>query len=58
MIEHSSEEDMVMYRNSDNQSLDVVFNLLADKRRRYVLACLIDQTEAIELADLAADVAA
>ncbi|MFC6765973.1 DUF7344 domain-containing protein [Natrinema soli] len=41
----------------DDQSLDVVFDLLADQRRRYVLACLIDHTEAIGLADLAADVA-
>lgn len=57
VIGHSPEDDMVGYSDSDDQSLDVVFDLLADQRRRYVLACLIDQTEAIGLADLAEDVA-
>ncbi|WP_425494272.1 DUF7344 domain-containing protein [Natronoglomus mannanivorans] len=49
---------MVGHSDSDSRSLDVVFDLLADQRRRYVLACLTDRTEAIGLADLAADVAA
>ncbi|ELZ05876.1 DUF7344 domain-containing protein [Natrialba asiatica] len=57
MIGHSPEGDVVRYSDSDNQSLEVVFGLLANQRRRYVLMCLIDHSEAIALADLAEDVA-
>lgn len=42
---------------SVDQSLDVAFELLADRRRRYVLACLKDHSGPIAVPDLARNVA-
>ena len=43
--------------DSNNLSLDVVCDLLANQRRQYVLACLIDHAQAIALTDLAENIA-
>lgn len=57
MVGHSPKAGAVGYTDSDGQSVDIVFDLLADQRRRYVLACLVDNTQSMALADLAEDVA-
>lgn len=54
---HSSNADEGGYDDSDEPSLDRVFALLADQRRRIILACLRDHAQAIALADLAEEVA-
>lgn len=41
----------------DDRSLDVIFEVLSDQRRRHVLTCLLDHGQAIALSELAADVA-
>ncbi|QLG60740.1 DUF7344 domain-containing protein [Halorarum salinum] len=43
---------------SDERSADVVLDLLADQRRRDVLACLEGSTQSIPLTELAEDIAA
>lgn len=43
--------------DSDDLSLDVVYDLLANQRRRNVLRCLKDHTQAIAMVDLAEGVA-
>lgn len=57
MTGHSSKLDVAGYNDADDQSLDVVCNLLANQRRQYVLECLMDRTQATTLAELAEDVA-
>lgn len=57
MVRHSPKADVARRGDSDGQSLDVVCDLLANQRRQYVLACLIDHTKAIALTELAEDVA-
>lgn len=57
MVGYSSKTGSVGQTDSDGQSVDVVFDLLADQRRRYVLACLLDNTQSMALTDLAEDVA-
>ena len=57
MAGYSPESGVAERGDSDEQSLDVVCELLANQRRQYVLACLIDHTQAIALTDLAEDVA-
>lgn len=47
----------VKHSDTDDPSLDVVFDLLANQRRRYALACLETYSGAVALADLAEDVA-
>ncbi|WP_247000869.1 DUF7344 domain-containing protein [Halosolutus gelatinilyticus] len=48
---------MAEHIGPDEQSLDAVCDLLANQRRQYVLACLIDHTQAIALTNLAENVA-
>lgn len=57
MVGHSPKVDVTGRSDSSDQSLDAVFDLLTNQRRRNVLACLADHTQAIALADLAEDVA-
>lgn len=57
MIGLSPKAGVAEHGNSDDRSLDVVFDLLADQRRRYTLACLEDHSRTIALADLAEEVA-
>lgn len=54
---HSPNADMARRGDSDDQLLNIVCDLLADQRRQYVLECLIDQTKAIALTELAEDIA-
>ena len=58
MTGHSPKAGVAGRGDSDERSLDVVFDLLADQRRQEVLACLVDDTRPMPLADLAEDVAA
>lgn len=57
MTGHSPEAGATGYSDSDDQPLDVVFDLLANQRRRYALVCLGNNTQPIALTDLAEDVA-
>lgn len=57
MVGESPEADIFGGGDSGDLSIDVVFDLLADRRRRHVLACLLDGDRAIALSDLAEDVA-
>lgn len=57
MTGHSPKADVAGHGDSDGLSLDVVCELLANQRRQYVLACLLDHREAIAMTDLAEDVA-
>lgn len=43
--------------DSNELSLDVVCELLANQRRQYVFACLLDHSQAIAVTELAEDVA-
>lgn len=54
---HSPKADVAERGDPAAPSLDVIFDLLTNQRRRYALACLTDHTQAIALADLAEDVA-
>ena len=58
MVGHSPEVSVAERGDSDGQSSDVGFGLLAKQRRRTALSCLTDHSRAIALADLAEDVAA
>lgn len=57
MTGHSPKADVAGRSDSDVLSLDVVCELLANQRRQYVFACLLDHRQAITLTDLAEDVA-
>lgn len=57
MIGHSPKAGVDGRGDSGEQSIDGVFDLLAHQRRRAALACLVDHSKAIALADLAEDVA-
>lgn len=57
MVEHSPKAGMGESGDSDGQSLDDEVDLLANQRRRYVLACLADTTQPLVLTSLAEDVA-
>lgn len=57
MTGNSPISDVAERSDSDDLSIDVVCDLLANQRRRNALACLIDHTQAIALTDLAEDVA-
>lgn len=57
MVANSKNVGAVGRGDSDEQSLDVVFDVLANQRRRYALARLTEHAQPITLADLAEDVA-
>lgn len=57
MDEDSSELEVVGCGDPADRPLDTVLDLLVDQRRRYVLECLADHSQAVALADLAEDVA-
>lgn len=57
MTGHSAKADVVGRDDSDDLSINVVFDLLANQRRRVVLACLEDNTQSIALTELAEEVA-
>lgn len=57
MGRHSPKAGMGESGNSVGQSLDDVFDLLSNQRRRYVLSCLADTTQPLVLTSLAEDVA-
>lgn len=58
MVGHSPEAGVVGYTDPDGQSVDAVFDVLSNQRRRYALSCLVDNAQSMALADLAEDVAA
>lgn len=57
MVGHSGSTDTKDGTDAADLGVDVAYDLLADQRRRHVLACLADQTNSIPLDDLAKDVA-
>lgn len=57
MTGNSPKADVAGCGDSDVLSLDVVCDLLANQRRQYVLACLLDHRQAIAMTDLTDDVA-
>lgn len=56
MMRQSPKAAEIGHDDSGTVSIDVV-SLLGDRRRRKVLECLVDNTQAIALADLAEDIA-
>lgn len=56
MMGQSPKAAEIGHDDSGTVSIDVV-SLLGDRRRRKVLECLVDNTQAIALADLAEDIA-
>lgn len=58
MISHSKIEDVLADHPSAEISADTVYELLADRRRRYLLECLAEHGYSLTLADLADEVAA
>lgn len=57
MVGHSPKWGVAECGDSDDHSLDAIFDVPANQRRRYALVCLTDHTQAIALADLAEDIA-
>lgn len=57
MMGQSSTTTEIGHDDSGTVSIDVI-SLLGDRRRRAVLECLVENTQAIALADLAEDIAA
>lgn len=58
MIEDSTDADEGDRVVSSDISVDGLFDLLADERRRYALSCLWEHDGAMTMSDLAEDVAA
>lgn len=57
MVGHSPSVGVDGDTDSDDRSVDTVFDVLAHQRRRYVLAILADDDRSIAVADLAEDIA-
>lgn len=58
MISHTEIEAVLADHPSTEISADTVYELLSDRRRRYLLECLAEHGYSLTLADLADEVAA
>lgn len=58
MISHAEIEEVLAAHDSGALSADTVYELLSNRRRRYLLDCLAEHGYSLTLADLADEVAA